>query len=206
MQKNQFEGHIGVSRLLANTHCIKKEIEMDRIKFVVEDFVDNEAGIRFPTINIYINNRNLIELVSEIEKRRNPPPDAGLPRQGYIGFQATEYERFRAEMLAERGKQYSILLTCTCTIPECSCITAEVSLQSEMVFWSDIQNPFFSSKDPWARWIGENESSTGWKPIDYSDLGVFVFRRQSYIQAIDDLARNWQIGKWPRDIPRRWTR
>lgn len=179
---------------------------MDRIKFIVEDYVDEEEGYRFPTINIYINNRNLIALVSEIEQRRSPPPDREHTRQGYIGFRVEQFDRFRAEMLAEHGKPYSVLLTCTCTFPECSCITAEVSLQSEMVFWGNIQNPFFSSKDPWARWIGENGNSSGWKPVDYSDLGVFVFRRQPYIQAVDDLARNWQIGKWARDIPRRWAR
>lgn len=175
---------------------------MDRIRFVVEDYVDNEEGFRFPTINIYINNRILIALVSEIEQRHSPP-DGEHMRQGYIGFQAAEYERFRAEILAEHGNPYSVLLTCTCMNPECSCITAEISLQSEMVFWSGIQNPFFSSKDPWARWLSENEPSTEWKPVDYSDLGVFVFRRQPYIQAVNDLARNWRIGKWPRDIPRR---
>lgn len=178
---------------------------MDRIKFVIEDYVDNEEGFRFPTINIYINNRNLIDLVSEIEQRRSSP-DGERKRSSYIGFQVTQYERFRIEMLALHRNPTSILLTCTCMEPECSCITAEVSIQSEMVFWSDIQNPFFSSKDPWARWLGEHETAIGWKPVDYSDLGVFVFRRQPYTQAVNDLARDWRIGRWPRDISPRWSR
>lgn len=178
---------------------------MDKIKFVVEDFVDNEAGYRFPTINIYVNNRNLIKLVSDIEQKRNPP-DGKPVRQGYIGFGAEEYENFRTEMLAEHGKPYSILLTCTCGIPACSCVTAEISIQSEMVIWSEIQNPTFSTKDPWARWAGQNEPSTGWKPVDYAELGVFVFRRQEYVQSVKDLMRDWRIGRWPRDIPPRWSR
>lgn len=178
---------------------------MDRIKFVVEDFVDNEAGYHFPTINIYINNRNLIELVTDIEQRRNPP-DGELVRQGYIGFRADAYEWFRAEMLAEHGNPDSVLLTCTCGISECSCITAEISLQSETVIWSDIQNPIYSSKDSWARWIGENDAVAAWKPIDYSELGVFVFRRQPYVQAVNDLARNWRIGRSPRAMPPRLVR
>ena len=196
---------MGESRLLANPHCIEKELEMDRIKFVVEDFVDTEAGYRFPTINIYINNRNLIELVTDIEQRRNPP-DGELVRQGYIGFRADAYEWFRAEMLAEHGNPDSVLLTCTCGISECSCITAEISLQSETVIWSDIQNPIYSSRDSWARWIGENDAAVAWKPVDYSELGVFVFRRQPYDQAINDLARNWRIVRSPRAIPPRLVR
>ena len=178
---------------------------MDRIKFVVEDFVDTEAGYRFPTINIYINNRNLIELVTDIEQRRNPP-DGELVRQGYIGFRADAYEWFRAEMLAEHGNPDSVLLTCTCGISECSCITAEISLQSETVIWSDIQNPIYSSRDSWARWIGENDAAVAWKPVDYSELGVFVFRRQPYDQAVNDLARNWRIVRSPRAIPPRLVR
>ena len=178
---------------------------MDKVKFIVEEYVDTEAGYRFPTINIYINNRNLIELVNEIEQKHNPQ-NAEMLRSGYIGFQVEQYERFRTEALALHANPYSVLLTCTCTIPECSCITAEISLQSEMVIWSEIQNPFFSSKDPWARWVGQNETSTGWKPVDYSELGVFVFRREAYMNAVNDLTRDWRIGRWPRDIPPRWSR
>ena len=100
---------------------------MDKVKFVVEDYVDNEAGYRFPTINIYINNRNLIELVSEIEQRRNPH-DGERVRQAYVGFEAAQYERFRSEMLAGHGNLHSVLLTCVCTNPECNCIIAGVSL------------------------------------------------------------------------------
>lgn len=193
-------------RLLAKSPVSKKEFEMDRIKFVVEDYVDNEAGFRFPTINIYINNRNLIRLVGEIEQRHSPSVSSERLSQGYIGFEATQYERFRVEALAEHGKSTSVLLTCTCTEPECSCITAEISIQSEMVFWSDVQNPLFSSKDPWARWIGDNDPSSGWKPVDYSELGIFVFRREPYFQAVNDLARNWRIGKWQKGNSSRWMR
>jgi hypothetical protein len=178
---------------------------MDKVKFVVEDYVNTEEGYRFPTINIYINNRNLIELVGEIE-RRHCPPESGNARQGYVGFQVAEYARFRAEMLAVHGNPISVLLTCTCTFPECGCITAEISLQSEMVFWSEIQNPIYSSKDPWSRWTAEKLPATGWKPVDYAELGVFVFRREAYIKAVNDLTRDWRIGRWPRGIPPRLSR
>lgn len=179
------------SRLLAKPQCVKKEFEMDKIKFVVEEYVDDEAGFRFPTINPYINNRSLIELVGEIERRRWPPESEGA-RQGYVGFQIAAYARFRAEMLGLHGNPISVLLTCTCTFPECDCITAEISLQSEMVFWSEIQNPVLSSKDPWSRWTAEK--TAGWKPVDYSELGVFVFRREAYVQAVNDLSRSLLVS------------
>jgi hypothetical protein len=33
---------------------------MDTIKFVIEQFVDEEAGYRFPVINIYINGQHTV--------------------------------------------------------------------------------------------------------------------------------------------------
>jgi hypothetical protein len=175
---------------------------MDRIKFLIEDYVDEEGGYRFPTINIYINNRNLIDLVSEVEYRGT---DGEHPkRSSYIGFETGQYGRFRCEMLAMHKRPYSILLTCTCTHPECSCIVAEVSIQSEMVIWSEIRNPGASSKIPPA-WLVDEKQST-WHPLDYSDIGVFVFRRQLYLEAVDDLARNWRIGKEQIKDSLRWSR
>ena len=167
---------------------------MDRIKFVVEDYVDKEGGWSFPTINIYINNRNLIDLVSEVELGRRKH-EAGYARSAYIGFHAEEYDLFRSEALALHRNPYSVLLTCTCTIPECSCIIGEVSLQSEMVFWSEIRNPFLASKDPYVRWDVEDADAPKWKPLDYSCLGVFVFRREEYVHAVNDLGRYWRIWR-----------
>ena len=42
---------------------------MDTIKFVIEQYADEEFGYSFPVINIYINDHNLIDLVSEIENK-----------------------------------------------------------------------------------------------------------------------------------------
>jgi len=162
---------------------------MDSIRFTVEDYVDPEGRYRIPNINIYANNRNLIDLVSKIEQRRSAP-EWKNKRSPYIGFHVKAYDHFRLEMLAQHERPASILLTCTCMEPMCSCIMADVSVQSELVFWSDIHHPYFSSKDPWARWLGEHESTYKWKPIDYSELGTFVFRRKQYFDALDALARH----------------
>ena len=179
---------------------------MDRIKFIVEDYVDKEGGYRFPTINIYINNRNLIDLVSEIEQARWIRNGEEPKRSSYIGFETHRYDQFRSELFAAHKRPHSVLLTCTCTIEQCNCIMADISVQSETVIWSDIKSPWLGGKTP-SRFIDIEEAARlKWRPIDYSEIGVFVFRRKPYVDAVNDLSRDWRIGKWLIKDSSRWER
>ena len=42
---------------------------MDTIKFVIEQYTDEDFDCALPIINIYINERDLIDLVSEVEHK-----------------------------------------------------------------------------------------------------------------------------------------
>lgn len=160
---------------------------MDTVKFVIEDYDDTEYGFRFPTINICINDRNLIDLVSEVE--------AGAGRSPYIGFALQRLDRFRNEMLAAQKLPYSVLLTCTCTIEMCNCIRALIEFDADTVTWSDLRSPWLGGKTP-SPFIDEEEAArSGWRPIDYSHLGPFTFDRGQYLAALDALDQEWHTRR-----------
>jgi len=73
---------------------------MDTIKFAIEQYTDEEFGYSFPVINIYINDRNLIDLVSEIEHKHRAVDKEKNTHSSYIGFRVKHFKTFRDEMLA----------------------------------------------------------------------------------------------------------
>lgn len=158
---------------------------MDTIKFVVEEYIDKESGFQFPTINIYINGSNLIDLVQKAE-RRNDPIQTG-ESQSYVGLHPDYYPGFAREFLGQPERGFSILLICTCLVDMCNCITGRVEMNSETVTWSDIKSPWLSSKSP-NPWVDiEDAEKMGWYPVDYSELGPFIFNRHQYEDAVNSL-------------------
>ena len=165
---------------------------MDTVKFVIEDYADTEYGFRFPTINIYINDRNLIDLVSEVERLQWESGERSRP--SYIGFQALRIDRFRNEMLAAQKSPYSILLTCTCTIELCDSIMAKIAISADTVTWTDLKSLWGTRKVPASR-IEEEDAASGWARMDYSCLGPFVFERKQYLAALDALDQEWHTRR-----------
>jgi hypothetical protein len=161
---------------------------MDTIKFVIEEHIDEEFGYRFPILNIYINDRNLIHLVSAVENKC-PVEEAAEDPWGYIGFELSNFERFHDEILGKKIYPRSILLTCTCTIPECNCIMADIAFEKDTVVWKNIENPWLVGPTP-SPWVGAEEASTcGWVPLDYANLKQFSFERKQYLAALDELSK-----------------
>lgn len=166
---------------------------MDTIKFVIEDYVDAEAGFRFPVINIYINDRNLINLVRQIETRGRVQEQEENARWQYIGFEPAHFQRFYDEMLGKKSYRRSVLLTCTCTFAECNCIMADMVFGADTVTWSDLKSPWLGGKTP-SPWIDEAEAQEmDWQPIDYSGLGPFVFDRAQYLAALEKVTQEWKL-------------
>lgn len=160
---------------------------MDTIKFVIEDYIDVEFGFQFPTVNIYINQKNLIHLVEEIEHAYRAPVQPGKPLpQSYVGHSPEHTHRFREEFLGSTGRPISVLLTCTCREELCNSIVARIMVDSTTVTWSEIRNPFLGGDaEQWIKMEGADQAD-GY-PIDYSGLGPFVFDRKQYIDALNAL-------------------
>jgi hypothetical protein len=164
---------------------------MDTIKFIIEDYVEEEFGYRFPVINIYINSNNLIHLITAVESKLPVEEMLDDPWR-YIGFELERFDYFRREMVGEKTYPFSILLTCTCTFPECNCLSATITVEEKTVTWSDMKSPWFSSKLP-NPWISEAEAEEiSWVPLDYSGLGPFIFDRGQYFAALEDVTQEWQ--------------
>ena len=161
---------------------------MDTIKFVIEEYIDKAFGYRFPVLNIHINDRNLIHLVCAIEKKSTLAEVEDAP-WGYIGFELSHFERFQNEMLGKKIYPQSILLVCTCTIPECNCIMADIVFEEKIVRWENLESPFLGGPAP-ILWV-ESEESQGndWVPLDYTGLGPFIFDREQYLAALDDVSK-----------------
>lgn len=163
---------------------------MDIVKFVIEQYVDEDNGYRFPVVNIHINGQNLVDLVTRtIRKDWNGDKQT---RAGYIGFEVTQFKQFHNEMLGIKRRPFSVLLTCTCTYAECDCIMANMTFDAHTVTWSDLKSLWMSANTP-SPWIDESEAQElGWKPLDYNGLGPFVFDREQYLSALDVITKEWQ--------------
>lgn len=169
---------------------------MDTIKFTIEDYIDEKFGFRFPTINIYINNRNLISLVEEIEQRNkilhSQEPSPSL----YVGHDPRYGRGFCDEFLGLHARPYSVLLTCTCTIAECNCIMAKVTMDDKAITWNEIGSPWLSSDSP-GPWVSKDAAlELGWIPYDYSGLGPFTFEKRKYLEAVDELTARDRLLKF----------
>ena len=161
---------------------------MDTIKFVIEDYIDEKFGFRFPTINIYVNNRNFLSLVEEIEQRNKILHGEEPSDSYYIGHDPSRFSRdFCDEFLGLHSRPYSVLLTCTCTFAECNCIMAKITMTNQAVTWSEIRSPWLGGNSP-SPWVTEDIAlESGWVPYDYSGLGPFIFEKRKYIDALDKL-------------------
>ncbi|PKN91053.1 MAG: hypothetical protein CVU44_21580 [Chloroflexi bacterium HGW-Chloroflexi-6] len=166
---------------------------MDTIKFVIEDYIDAEAGFRCPVINIYINDHNLIDLVRQIETRGRVQEQEENARWPYIGFEKPNFRRFYDEMLGMKIYPRSVLLTCTCTYELCNCIMADIVFGADTVTWSDLKSPWLGGKTP-SPWVDEDDAQElEWQPIDYSRLGPFSFDRAQYLAALEKMTQEWHL-------------
>jgi hypothetical protein len=168
---------------------------MDTIKFAIEQYTDEENGYSFPVINIYINDRDLIDLVSEIVHKNRGVDNEKYTRSGYIGFEVSQFKQFHDEMLGEKRRSFSVLLTCPCTYAECDCIMANMTFDTHTIIWSDLKSPWLGGKTP-SPWIDEAEAQEmGWQPLAYTGLGPFVFDRKQYLSALDAVTQEWHLQK-----------
>ena len=168
---------------------------MDTIKFVIENYINEEFGYALPVINIYINGRDLIDLISEVEHKLFTADRETIVRSSYIGYETVNFERFHREMQGRKTYPRSVLLTCTCTIPECNCIMADIAIEAHTVTWSGLKSPWLGGATPNAFMEEAEAQALGWEPLSYAELGPFVFDREQYFSALEEIISEIQRQK-----------
>jgi len=164
---------------------------MDTIKFIIEDFVDREYGIRFPSINIYINNKNLLDLIRQVEQGHGISQGVSdsAYQKSYVGLLPGYYPYFEDEFLGRVKRSHSIVLICTCLEEVCDSIVVQVVFEPDTVIWRDITNPFFGVMSEFWVKMQEADEADGF-PIDYSGIGAFVFDKIQYLDALEQLKQS----------------
>jgi hypothetical protein len=153
-------------------------VKMDTIKFVIEDYVDKKYGFRFPETKIYINGKNLIDLVQQVERPVLDPLNLrSVADRSYVGLNPEWRPNIRHEFLGDTRYPYSVVLTCTCHEDWCNSILVKISIDSRKVTWSEFTSELH----------GEESRLWGETPIDYSSLGPFVFDLEQYLDALGHL-------------------
>lgn len=160
---------------------------MDTIEFVIHDYADDGGWEPFLTIDIFINGRDLIDWISEVEGRIGFSKGGDPLERNYFGLPVYHRHDIAFEFLGLKDRPYSIVLVCTCLEALCNCIMVKVTMDATTVTWSEFMSPLLGGPTP-SWWVTEEEAEKAdWDPIDYSVLGPFVFDREQYITALRKL-------------------
>jgi hypothetical protein len=139
---------------------------MNRIEFVVK----NNDDVEF--VDIFIDGVNLVEILKEHESpfagriagdyMGLPPEIVFLPSRHFLGEPVYELDFYE-------GK--SAILGCKCGVIECWPFVAKITVNEEMVTWSDFEQPHRGPESAGGYW-------------NYNQLGPFVFDRKQYEEAL----------------------
>jgi hypothetical protein len=143
---------------------------MDEIRFEVGKRDDPVGGI-VDAVAVFVNGRNLTEIMREIElpfAARDGKPDlAGsyvglppeavfLPSQRLLGRPEEHYDDWRGKIA---------VLGCGCGVVGCWPLLVKITTEEERVFWNNFEQPHRR------RW-------------HYDALGPFVFDRSQYLDKL----------------------
>lgn len=151
---------------------------MDTIQFFIVEYIDEEFQVHHSEIHIYINGRDLMDMVEQIEHAAlNLQHECDSSTRSYAGLNPDWRPNLRNEFLGNTPEPYSVVLTCTCYEDWCNSVLTKIHVDSQTVTWRDFTSVLH----------GEESRSWGGIPIDYSALGPFVFDRKQYLEALEAL-------------------
>jgi hypothetical protein len=134
---------------------------------------DDPADGTVDAVNVFVNGRNLVDILREVElpfaAREGkpdlagsyvglPPEDVFLPSPRLLGEPTTYYDHDDPE-----GK--IAVFGCVCGEPGCWPFQVKITLQDDVVIWSDFEQPHRSA----------------WR---YNEMRPFVFDRIEYLSAL----------------------
>ncbi|MEO8285012.1 MAG: hypothetical protein ABI670_01080 [Chloroflexota bacterium] len=154
---------------------------MDTIRFEVRTLA--EPGFQGETqeVAIYINGRNLVDIVREYEMPFTKRDGNTLIAGGYAGLPPAGVLPPSGHFLGEpswavyRDIDRVSVLECTCGVPGCWPFMVRITVDEERVIWSDFEQPHRRQGSPAGEWR-------------YDALGPLVFDRRQYVEALSNLA------------------
>jgi hypothetical protein len=139
---------------------------MDTIKFSCRKIENHIAWGTYEVIDILINDKNLIDIIRDVEFPYAEKDGQSGWAGSYEGIFAVEFFNY-LEIPDKYG--YSTILGCGCGVPECAPIWVKIEKMGNYVIWKNFNSRFSSRK--------------GW---DYSQL-QYKFDNQQYYEEIGKL-------------------
>ena len=136
----------------------------DKISFKIIDgqIAVGEVPKYRGVVGIFINDRELLDIVAEFEKEKYKEPE------DYIHQMADELYSNLTTEITDWQKQNGVeILCCTCGIIECSSPTVFIEKDEQYVYWKA---------------LGHNQ-------LDYNFPLNYVFDRKQYEQALEELKK-----------------
>ncbi len=143
----------------------------DKLRLQIEE--RNVNGHNYPFAQIFINNRNLIEIIKEYEAQIVQDSD----ERSIIGkydFLIKDELRANLEKILKDGK--AMVLGCDCGISACWPLLVTIEKRGgTIVVWKDFEQPYRRHDKSGQKW-------------DYSKLGPFKFVEKEYQKEIKKLS------------------
>lgn len=149
---------------------------MDEIRLEVQEVYDEAYGGPLSEVAIFINDRNLIDILREIELPF--AQEEGLPERAgsYAGLRPEMMFLPSRYLLGEPvyGDKVDIF-QCECGSLECWPFSVRITMQNNKVIWDEFEQPHRT----------ENHPGGGWS---YDRLKPFVFDKRQYIAELSKVS------------------
>ena len=139
----------------------------------------------FDEVRIFVDGRNFVDLVREVEAPFRAAEGWPGATSGYVGLRpkkvcppSLHFLGQPSWSLYQRGTHNNVriqLLQCECREPGCWPLFGRVKINLKTVYWRDFRNPHRVGK-------------YGQKPWSYEALGPFKFNRRQYENALSKLS------------------
>jgi hypothetical protein len=152
---------------------------MDTIAFKLEQHVSDDYGT-VARIAIYVNGRNLLDVIREVETPYAAAEGHSEIAGGYNWLMMAALTRPDDHFHGRPERHYSdgtkiSLAECTCDCAGCWPLRVRVVANDDVVTWSDFEQPHRS----------ERSKASHWR---YDGFGPFVFDRKQYDVALAKLS------------------
>ena len=167
---------------------------MDKIRLEIGKREDPANGM-VDAVEIFINNRNLVDIVREVElpfaQQESKPDLAG----SYVGLPPEDIFSPSRRLLGEPSTYYDhdhsedklAVLGCVCGEPGCWPLLVRITVEENVVIWDGFEQPF-RSKGPYS--ISEGRAI----PWEYDLLRPFVFDKAQYLSELSKSPGNGPPG------------